>query len=105
MGLVDGRIRIGEHLLCSRIVLRPKDPYYFMIDGQGFRGNLYLQINDVGDGVTAINHVPLESYLLGVIGAEMHSYWEPEALKAQSVAARTYVLRFSIGSGPDERGT
>lgn len=101
MGLVDGRIRIGEHLLCSRIVLRPKDPYYFMIDGQGFRGNLYLQINDVGDGVTAINHVPLESYLLGVIGAEMHSYWEPEALKAQSVAARTYCLAIQhrFGSG------
>lgn len=92
MGLVSGRIRIGQHLLCEDVVLRPEEPHYFVIDGQGFRGNLHLKVNENGDGVTAINHVPLESYLLGVVGAEMHSYWEPEALKAQAVAARTYCL-------------
>lgn len=105
MELVNGRIRVGEHLLCSRVVLRPKDPYYFFINGQGFRGNLEMQVNDDGHGVRAINHVPLESYLLGVIGAEMVSYWEPEALKAQAVAARTYCLaiqnRFGAGRAWD----
>ena len=99
--LEDGRIRVGEHLLGREVVLRPKDPYYFTIDGQGFRGNLHLQASDDANSLRAINHVPVESYLLGVVGAEMHSYWEPEALKAQAVAARTYCLAIQhrFGSG------
>jgi len=39
-----------------------------------------------------INHLPLELYLAGVVGAEMPSYWEPEALKAQAIASRSYCL-------------
>lgn len=33
----------------------------------------------------------LEEYMIGVVGAEMPAAFEPEALKAQAVAARTYV--------------
>jgi len=46
------------------------------------------------DGMTfnVINTVPLEPYLAGVVGAEMHSYWEGAALCAQAIAARTYCL-------------
>lgn len=40
-----------------------------------------------------INLLPLEEYLLGVVGAEMPSAWPPEALKAQAVVARTYAYR------------
>lgn len=36
--------------------------------------------------------VPLEKYLVGVVAAEMPADFEPEALKAQAVAARTYTL-------------
>ena len=36
--------------------------------------------------------VPLEKYLTGVVAAEMPADFEPEALKAQAVAARTYTL-------------
>ncbi len=39
-----------------------------------------------------IDQVPLESYLYGVVGCEMSPSYEMEALKAQSVAARTFVL-------------
>lgn len=34
----------------------------------------------------------LEEYLLGVVAAEMPASYEPEALKAQAIAARTYAL-------------
>ena len=37
-------------------------------------------------------NVPLEEYLLGVVAAEMPAGFEPEALRAQAVAARTYTL-------------
>ena len=37
-------------------------------------------------------NVPLEEYLVGVVAAEMPAGFEPEALRAQAVAARTYTL-------------
>lgn len=37
--------------------------------------------------------VPLETYLVGVIAAEMPASFHVEALKAQAIAARTYALR------------
>lgn len=36
--------------------------------------------------------VATEEYLVGVVAAEMPAYFEPEALKAQAVAARTYAM-------------
>ena len=39
-----------------------------------------------------IVETPLEDYLVGVVAAEMPADFEPEALKAQAVAARTYTL-------------
>lgn len=39
-----------------------------------------------------INILPLEEYLRGVVPAEMPSSWHEEALKAQTLAARTYAL-------------
>lgn len=44
--------------------------------------------------------MPLEEYLIGVVAAEMPAEFQPEALKAQAAAARTYTLfRMSGGSG------
>lgn len=40
-----------------------------------------------------IESLPLEEYLIGVVAAEMPASFEPEALKAQAVAARTYALK------------
>lgn len=36
--------------------------------------------------------IPLDEYLYGVVSAEMPASFEEEALKAQSVVARTYTL-------------
>lgn len=38
-------------------------------------------------------NIPLEEYLLGVVAAEMPASFGKEALKAQAIAARTYILR------------
>lgn len=40
-----------------------------------------------------IEKVPLEDYVVGVVSGEMPASFEVEALKAQSVASRTYVLK------------
>lgn len=51
-------------------------------------------------GNEKVKLLPLEEYLVGVVAAEMPAEFESEALKAQAVAARTYVLkRKSEGAG------
>lgn len=55
-----------------------------------YRGILRIQNRD--NTLTVINDVCLENYLQGVIPAEMPSSWNIEALKAQTIAARTYAV-------------
>ena len=43
-------------------------------------------------GWIAVNELDLEQYVASVVGAEMPSHWNLEALKAQAVAARSYAL-------------
>ncbi len=46
-----------------------------------------------GDKISVINVVDIEKYVMGVCGSEMSNSWPIEALKAQAVAARTYVQK------------
>ena len=39
-----------------------------------------------------IKQIPFEEYIIGVVSAEMPAEFEPDALKAQAVASRSYVL-------------
>ena len=66
--------------------------------GRPYRGQIVV---DVVDGkLRAIDVVPLEQYLDGVVPAEMPSTWPAEALKAQAVAARSYALATRLGAAP-----
>ena len=56
-----------------------------------YRGQLQILPSDAG--MRVINHLPLEQYLASVVGSEMPASWPQAALRAQAVAARTYVLR------------
>ncbi len=51
-----------------------------------------IEFKNVGGFVQPVSVVALEKYLYGLVPAEMPSSWAMEALKAQSVAARTYAL-------------
>jgi len=55
-----------------------------------YRGS--VEIRPIGAGLTVINELPVEQYLYGVVPAEMPVSFPLEALKAQAVAARTYVI-------------
>jgi stage II sporulation protein D len=63
------------------------------VNGRGYRGAAVILRS--GAGVTVINRVGLESYLLGVVSAEMgrRGPAEQAALRAQAVVSRTYALR------------
>lgn len=102
----DGHFTLDNaDLTGSEILISAEKPYVFSLDGQAYRGKLELTANQDGRTFRAVNLVPLEPYLAGVVGAEMPDYWEPEALKAQAIAARTYCLyiknRFGVNRSWD----
>ena len=51
-----------------------------------------VEIKLVPSGLAVINQIYLETYVAGVVSGEVSPKWPLEALKAQAVAARTYVL-------------
>ncbi len=63
------------------------------VNGRPYRGGI-TALRDRA-GVTVVDRVPMETYLAGVVSAEMgrRSLAEQEALRAQAVVSRTYALR------------
>jgi stage II sporulation protein D len=61
-----------------------------LVNKAPYRGKLIVLSN--GKRLQVVNAVPLESYVLGVVGREMPSNWPAAALEAQAVAARSYAL-------------
>jgi len=93
VGISAGSIVIaGQRFSGEQIIILPDKPYIFNLDGDDYRGKLKLILNPDGNSFDIINVVPPEPYLAGVVGAEMPDYWEPAALAAQAIAARTYCL-------------
>jgi stage II sporulation protein D len=91
--LIDSVIKISDKTFSNeQIIISPDEPYIFNMNGKKYRGKLKLITNPDGVSFDGVNIIPIESYLAGVAGAEMPNYWEPEALKAQVIAARTYCL-------------
>ncbi len=76
----------------SRIAVEPVAGS-LRVNGTVYRGGALLVRGRRG-GVTAVNLVALEEYLLGVVPAEIGNRpaAELEAVKAQAVAARTYAI-------------
>jgi stage II sporulation protein D len=58
--------------------------------GRAYRGRIVVDV--LNGRLRAINVLPLEQYLYGVVPAEMPYTWLPAALQAQAVAARSYAL-------------
>ena len=69
----------------------------FHIEGRPYSGPIRLTIYD--DGIAVVETVSIETYLEGI--AEMPFSWPAEALRAQAVAARTYLARRLL---PGRRG-
>jgi stage II sporulation protein D len=68
------------------------EPLATIVDGVKYRGTIEIRRLKESD-MTVINVLPLEEYLYGVIPCEIYSNSHPEALKAQAVASRTYVVK------------
>lgn len=62
----------------------------FQLNGKTYHGQLYIVRQK--NIFIYVNHVPLDEYLISVVGHEMPPNWHISALKAQAVLARTYLL-------------
>jgi stage II sporulation protein D len=68
------------------------------VAGKGtYRGS--LEVRATSGGLDAINVIGIEDYVRGVVSRESPSSWPLEALKAQAVAARSYVLSTAAHGG------
>ena len=75
----------------DNIVLKITDKAGFVsVKGVWYRGNLLIQ--NKNGRLTVINDVGIEDYVKGVVPKEMPTGWEPEAIKAQAIAARSWAL-------------
>ncbi len=68
------------------------------VSGKSYRGWIELRKKRNGS-LIVINDLDIEEYLMGVVAEEIPSAWEPEALKAQAIASRTYALYQKKRSG------
>ena len=86
-----GRSRRG---LASPVVVRAADGGVVQLRGVPYRGAIVVQ-NAGRRGLTFVNRVDMESYLLGVVPREIGDVDATayEAMKAQAVAARTYAMK------------
>jgi len=63
-------------------------------DTCSYYGRLEISLGQAG--LLAINVLPLETYLCGVVPSEMPASYHEEALKAQAILARTYAYKYLI---------
>lgn len=87
---------VGEDQEYFQIALKPYMPEgirlnYLEVGGNSYRGNMEVRRSAAGK-LTVINELSVEDYVKGVVSKEMLARFEPEALKAQAVIARTYGL-------------
>src|SRR5437899_6268566 len=79
----------GQLLRSNRLEVRGRDGE-LTINGLTVGGRVIVKRQN--GKLLAINEVPLEDYVKGVVPSEMSAAWHPEALKVQAIATRTYGL-------------
>jgi len=81
--------------MTNRIRIQPASPTArLQVNDRSYRGALEV-FGNARNSFTVVNELPLEEYLLGVVPNELSpsTFGQLEALKAQAVAARTYVVK------------
>ncbi|MEO7994533.1 MAG: SpoIID/LytB domain-containing protein [bacterium] len=98
----DGRLRAGKWHADGLALVAGSTGHVALYGAAApveYHGYLSFRIYE-GD-LIVINHCRLDEYLYGVVPAEMGHGWPLEALKAQSVAARTYAVK-QMGQKPGD---
>jgi stage II sporulation protein D len=76
----------------SIVKIKNDSEHYITVNGSPYRGDIDFHLTHSSAGLTVVNTLPIEQYLYGVIAREISPEWPLEAVKAQTVAARTYAM-------------
>jgi len=87
--VVPADLVVSGHTLVSPLTFTPGSTP-LRVGKAPYRGSFLIVSN--GTTLQLVNKLPLESYVLGVVGREMPASWPAAALEAQAVAARSYAL-------------
>jgi len=79
---VDGR-DVGAHW-------QPEGAGPWRVASRTVRGRIFVRAES--GRIQVLNRIAIEDYVASTVGGEMSPSWPQEALRAQAVAARTYVL-------------
>ncbi len=85
-----GGIEIRNHLFSNLVRIFSKKGF-IRVNGREYRDSIIISQNS--GKLDVINEIGLEGYLFGVLPKEVSPKWNMEALKAQAVVSRTYILR------------
>ena len=92
--VIDAASYVGNDVDTLIITPETVDDYLYLCNENGKKlSNPYsgqMEVRKYAGGYCVVNEVPLETYLYSVVPSEMPSNYEPEALKAQAVCARSY---------------
>jgi SpoIID/LytB domain protein len=91
--LDGGRLLVAP--MTTRIRIQPPSgTVRLQVNERSYRGILEV-FGNARNTLTVVNELPLEEYLLGVVPNELSptTFGQIEALKAQAVAARTYIVK------------
>jgi len=103
--------RVSDRLYSAGpLTLRPSSDAVISVNGRPYRGNIRL-VPVAADRFNVMNDVDIDSYLKGVLPAELYAKWQPQTYEAQAIVARTYALYISNVDGmgrdwdlyPDQR--
>lgn len=89
-----------ERVRARTVEISPAEPgAAVVVDGRRYAGA--VRIDGHGDGLAVVESVGLDDYLAGI--QEVPFSWEPAALEAQVIAARTY-LAWNLARGRTDSG-
>lgn len=86
----QGELYTGKSISLFRTNMSPAGGY-ITLNSRNYLGHMYISVLSNGY-IRVINEVPLAHYLYGVVAYEMNNTYPIEALRAQAIAAKSYVL-------------
>ena len=89
LALLAGCMRTDGEAPEQADAVKPELPSDLRVDEDG---TPILKVYDVEK--EAVSEMDIETYVMGVLAGEMKNDWPEEALKAQAILARTFVLKF-----------
>jgi stage II sporulation protein D len=88
--ILGDKIIIGKYNLILPVKIESDS--YLLVNKNLYRGNIIIRLSK-NRNLNIINELSIEDYLKGVLPKEVNPSWDIEALKAQAVISRSYVIK------------